>query len=225
MAAEKRKKRGLTRTMASRAACILAVAAAATIGTDHVAAKPSFVAAAGPPAAAAAVATEAVGPTEAQPPEDAEDAEDAAELAKMLFGECNNLSGEFKRQAVWTVLNRADGTESWWGTDIQSCLAAKSQFCGYKADNPVTEENLRVALECLAEYALGGHPYDWLYFDNPKGHATLLFDTDWERLRARLADYGRQSGTEHRRDVRNDEAFIKEADRKDRRTEMVCGLL
>ena len=64
--------------------------------------------------------------------------EEVAYIAKTVYGEARGCSKIQQSAVVWCILNRLDN--GYWGDTIKSVVTAKSQFYGYSASHPVTDE-------------------------------------------------------------------------------------
>ena len=92
--------------------------------------------------------------------------EDVINMAKMCYGESMNLpilstkwgdrSATYQSaEAMYAVLNRVDAGYG----DISTCIKAKKQFVGYKANNPVTDEMYDLAKLVIEDWAIGQEKY------------------------------------------------------------------
>ena len=116
--------------------------------------------------------------------------EDVINMAKMCYGESMNLpilstkygdrSATYQSaEAMYAVLNRVDAGYG----DISTCIKAKRQFVGYKANNPVTDEMYDLAKLVVEDWATGEEKYrvlssEFLYFhgDGRHNHFTTKSD-------------------------------------------------
>lgn len=86
-------------------------------------------------------------------------------MALTLAGECYDDKEMDKRRVCEVILNRvSDGS---WGDTVLEVIACGSQFNGYwKQSRPVTESDLEIAEQALADWYANGCEAlsDYLYF-------------------------------------------------------------
>ena len=99
--------------------------------------------------------------------------EDAIYAAKAIFGEGSYLAPIEKAAIVWCACNRTDSESTLFPDTFSAVITQRKQFQGYRPDNPVTEENLALAIDVLTRWAMekaGAEnvgrvlPADYLYF-------------------------------------------------------------
>ncbi len=73
-------------------------------------------------------------------------------IAQVLWGECRGCSATEQAAVAWCVLNRVDSQERYFPDDVAAVIAQPSQFLGYSADNPVTDELYRIARDVLSRW-------------------------------------------------------------------------
>lgn len=106
----------------------------------------------------------------------------AVYIAKTVYGEARGLGATEQAAVVWCILNRVDA----YGSDIVSVVTAPSQFHGYSAWNPVTDEIYSLVADVLQrwENEKAGMenvgrvlPKEYLYFYGSGGRN--YFTTEW----------------------------------------------
>lgn len=98
-------------------------------------------------------------PTQAEPSEPAEPpySDDEIEmLAKTVYGEAGICSTDEQRLVIWTILQRVDGED--WDNTIGDVITAKSQFVGYRPDNPIDPDIFALCKDELESWWSGAEP-------------------------------------------------------------------
>lgn len=108
--------------------------------------------------------------------------EDLVAVAKCLWGEARGCTFEEQCKVVWVICNRMDHG---FGKSIYDVVTAPHQFHGYSSENPVTDEQLEIALYVLNIWSAEKQGFeverllgpDYLYFfgDGTQNH----FRTEW----------------------------------------------
>lgn len=108
--------------------------------------------------------------------------DDLIAVAKCLWGEARGCTFEEQCKVAWVICNRMD---QGFGKSIYEVVTAPYQFHGYSVDNPVTDEQLEIALYVLNNWSAEKQGFeverelgpDYLYFfgDGTQNH----FRTEW----------------------------------------------
>lgn len=94
-------------------------------------------------------------------------------LSKTVWGEARGCSKTEQAAVVWCILNRVDSQLRYMPDTIIGVITQKSQFAGYKASHPVTEDIKSLVIDVLTrwEREKSGEtdvgrvlPVDYLYF-------------------------------------------------------------
>ncbi len=99
--------------------------------------------------------------------------DDAIYAAKTIYGEGSYLQPMEKAAIVWCACNRVESANPFYPDTFAEVITQPMQFQGYRPDNPVTEENLALALDVLTRWEMekaGAEdvgrvlPADYLFF-------------------------------------------------------------
>ena len=111
--------------------------------------------------------------------------EEVSYIAKTVYGEARGCSKIQQSAVVWCILNRLDN--GYWGDSIKSVVTAKSQFSGYSASHPVTDEISELVEDVLYRWNIEKSgatnigrtlPERFLYFHSDGTGYKNIFTTD-----------------------------------------------
>ena len=91
--------------------------------------------------------------------------EDVIALARCLWGECRGCSYIQKAAVCWCVFNRVD--DSRFPDTVYGVVSQPSQFFGYQASFPVTDELYEIAYRCMVDWHNGENrifDHEFIYF-------------------------------------------------------------
>ena len=78
--------------------------------------------------------------------------EDILYIAKTVWGEARGCSKTEQAAVVWCILNRVDSELRYMPDTIIGVITQKSQFVGYKASYPVTDEIKSLVIDVLTRW-------------------------------------------------------------------------
>lgn len=111
--------------------------------------------------------------------------EEVSYIAKTVYGEARGCSKIQQSAVVWCILNRLD--DGYWGDTIKSVVTAKSQFSGYSASHPVTDEIKELVEDVLFRWNMERNgatnigrtlPERFMYFHSDGTGYKNIFTTD-----------------------------------------------
>lgn len=111
--------------------------------------------------------------------------EEVSYIAKTVYGEARGCSKIQQSAVVWCILNRLDN--GYWGDTIKSVVTAKSQFSGYSASHPVTDEIRELVEDVLFRWNMERNgatnigrtlPERFMYFHSDGTGYKNIFTTD-----------------------------------------------
>lgn len=77
--------------------------------------------------------------------------QDIVLIAKTLYGECRGCSETEQAKVAWCILNRVDDER--FPDTIEGVVTQPHQFHGYRENNPICEQQYRIATEVLSKWA------------------------------------------------------------------------